>query len=191
MPKKKKEEEIIIPHNKVKFPNKNDSIGPVVQSYVDQELVKENTVNDNFLKVQFDLIEEFVTAVRSKQLQRLFKLSNTKFLELDGVKYPKQFTSASQNLILNKLDYEITQEQDTIKRLEKMIELRKKCALFFFNIPDALADKHYEEIQDVLDSCLVKLQTGLNTADLDFDKMLEVLERKQYNSILPKFENKK
>lgn len=187
----KEELDEIVPHSKVKFQNKStDGIGPVIQSYVDQEVVKQQQqqqqIDENYLKVQFDLIEEFVLAVKSKQLQKLFKISNTKFLEIDGVKYPRKFTSGTQNLILNKLDYEISQEQDPLKRMEKTIELRKKCALFFFGIPDAIADENYEKIQDVLDACLIKAQTGLNTQELDFEKMMEILEQKQYNSILSK-----
>ena len=168
-----KEDETFINHNEVKF----ESSGSTQQFPQDP---------DDLFRNQIQLMNEFVESIRAKQLEKLFKLSEQKIIEVDGEKYQrKKGLSASQWKELSMLDMQVGKEEDMGKRIDMLIQLRKKCGLYYFGIPEQVTDEHYEELEETYDSCMLRSYSGLNS-DVNINEMLEQFKKRYDNSLITK-----
>src|SRR5688572_27625548 len=111
---------------------------------------------EQFFKMQLNMIHEFVDMIRTRQMERLFSMSDTKELTLDGVTYHRKLLTASQHRRLIELDTLVSNSTDNMEHEDLAIQLRKAQGEFYFGLPPEVVDAHYEEIEDILDSCLLK-----------------------------------
>lgn len=159
----------------------------------DLTFVKPETLSseqkENLFIDQINLVNEFSDAIRAKQIERLFKLSETKTITLDKKTYHRKPLSAKQHRALVELDTLVSRESDNIKREDLLIELRKKEGLYYFNIPTVIVDKHYEELEDILDSCLLKSYTGIKGDEININEMLDTFKEKYDNSLKSRYTN--
>lgn len=143
---------------------------------------------DDFFRNQINLVNEFVESIRAKQLEKLFSLSEQKFLKIGDKTYNrKKGLSASQWKELSILDMKIGKEEDMEKRIDMLIELRKKCGLYYFGIPEEVTDEYYEELEETYDSCMLRSYSGLNS-DININEMLEQFKKRYDNSLITKFQ---
>ena len=167
---KYKEDETFISHDQLNSNKKNKQSLPI-----DPE---------EFFKQQIGLVSEFVDTIRAKQMEELFKLSQTKEVTLDKVTYKRKPLTALANRELVQLDTKVSSETDNVKRIDLLIELREKEGLYYFGIPKKVVDDHYEELEEILDSCLLKTYTGINSSKINIGEMLEHFKKRYDNSSL-------
>ena len=132
------------------------------------------------------LINEFVDTIRARQLEELFKLSETKEITLDKKTYKRKPLTAFGNKELVELDTKVSTETDNVKRIDLLIKLREKEGLHYFGIPKKVVNDHYEELEDVLDACLLKTYTGISTSKVNIAELLEHFKKRYDNSVIMK-----
>jgi hypothetical protein len=137
------------------------------------------------------MISEFADTIRTKQLERLFMLSETKEITLDGRTYRRKPLTAKQHRRLVELDNAVSTATDTINHEDLLIDLRMAEGEFYFGIPHEVVDAHYEELEDMLDACLLKTYTGIKGSEINIPELLEQFKKRYDNSlkVLSGFEN--
>lgn len=151
--------------------------------------VEEDNNNNNnispeeFFQQQLNMINEFADTIRTKQLERLFMLSETKEIMLDNKMYYKKPLTAKQHRRLIELDSAVSNATDTLKHADLLFELRKAEGEFYFGMSPEVVDAHYEEIQDMLDACLLKTYTGIKGSEINIPELLEQFKKRYDNSL--------
>lgn len=156
---------------------------------VETEEYKINTEQDpeDFFRQQITMINEFADTIRTKQLERLFMLSETKEITLDGRTYHRKPLTARQHKRLIELDNAVSISTDNIKHEEALIELRMAEGEYYFGMSPEVVDAHYEEIEDMLDACLLKTYTGIKGSEINIPELLEQFRKRYDNSSLNMF----
>lgn len=140
---------------------------------------------EEFFQQQLNMINEFADTIRTKQLERLFMLSETKEIMLDNKMYSRRLLTAKQHRRLIELDNAVSNTTDILKHADLLIELRKAEGEFYFGMPPEVVDAHYEEIQDMLDACLLKTYTGIKGSEINIPELLEQFKKRYDNSLNP------
>jgi hypothetical protein len=148
-----------------------------------------NEKDEDFFKQQITMINEFADTVRSKQLERLFMLSETKEIMLDGRMYKRKPLTAKQHRRLIELDNAVSNSTDNLQHEDLLIDLRKAEGEFYFNMPPEVVDSHYEEIEDMLDACLLKTYTGIKGSEINIPELLEQFKKRYDNSLNTMLDN--
>ena len=153
---------------------------------IEEEKPKEEILVEDpeqFFKQQLNMINEFTETIRTKQLERLFKLSETKEVELDGKKYQRRMLTSKQHRRLVELDTAVSNATDNVNHTDLLISLRMAEGEFYFSIPPEVVDTHYEELEDILDACLLKTYTGLKGSDMNITEIFEQFKNRYDNSL--------
>lgn len=143
---------------------------------------------EEFFRQQLNMINEFADTIRTKQLERLFMLSETKEITLDGITYHRKPLTAKQHRRLVELDNAVSTATDNLNHEDLLIDLRMKEGEYYFGIPPEVVDLHYEELEDMLDACLLKTYTGIKGSEIDIPELLEQFKKRydnSLNSVLP------
>jgi hypothetical protein len=149
-----------------------------------EETEQQQEVNpDEFFQQQLNMINEFADTIRTKQLERLFMLSETKEIMLDNKMYSRRLLTAKQHRRLIELDTAVSNSTDTLDHADLLIELRKAEGEFYFGMSPEVVDAHYEEIQDMLDACLLKTYTGIKGSEINIPELLEQFKKRYDNSL--------
>jgi hypothetical protein len=140
---------------------------------------------EQFFTQQLNMINEFADTIRTKQLERLFMLSETKQIELDGITYHRKLLTSKQHRRLIELDSAVSNSTDNVEHEDLLIKLRMAEGEFYFGIPPEVIDTHYEELEDMLDACLLKTYTGIKSSEINIPELLEQFKRRYDNSLNP------
>lgn len=144
---------------------------------------EEETNPEEFFQQQLNMINEFADTIRTKQLERLFMLSETKEIMLDNKMYSRRLLTAKQHRRLIELDAAVSNSTDPLQHADLLIELRKAEGEFYFGMTPEVVDNHYEEIQDMLDACLLKTYTGIKGSEINIPELLEQFKKRYDNSL--------
>jgi hypothetical protein len=142
-----------------------------------------NISPEEFFQQQLNMINEFADTIRTKQLERLFMLSETKEIMLDNKMYYRRPLTAKQHRRLIELDTAVSNSTDTLQHADLLIELRKAEGEYYFAMPPEIVDDHYEEVQDMLDACLLKTYTGIKGSEINIPELLEQFKKRYDNSL--------
>lgn len=116
---------------------------------------------------------DLFTLIQDRQVELSLKQSTVKEIKLDGAVYKRKPLSTKEWREIFKLNSEMTAiKDDELARLDKLIELREKGALYYFGIPSNIYDKYYEEISSIIEGCILRTNSGLSP-DIDFDEILQ------------------
>lgn len=149
----------------------------------EQNEAKEEQNPEEFFKDQINMISEFADTIRTKQLERLFMLSETKEITLDGKTYKRKLLTSKQHRRLIELDTAVSTSTDNLKHEDFLIDLRMAEGEFYFGIPHEVIDAHYEELEDMLDACLLKTYTGIKGSEINIPELLEQFKKRYDNSL--------
>jgi hypothetical protein len=152
---------------------------------IDKVTYEEQKDPEQYFKDQLNMMNEFADTIRTKQLERLFMLSETKEIELDGKKYQRRMLTSKQHRRLVELDNQVSTSTDNVQHMDYLIALRMAEGEFYFSIPPDVVDAHYEELEDTLDACLLKTYTGIKGSEIQIPEILEQFKKRYDNSLNP------
>lgn len=161
--------------------NNNKDVQTIANS--EQNEAKEEQNPEEFFRNQLNMINEFADTIRTKQLERLFMLSETKEITLEGRTYRRKPLTAKQHRRLIELDNAVSTATDNVKHEDLLIDLRMAEGEFYFGIPSEIVDLHYEELEDMLDACLLKTYTGIKSSEINIPELLEQFKKRYNNSL--------
>lgn len=117
---------------------------------------------------------DLFSLIQDKQVELSLRKSTQKTIKAGDTVYNRKPLSTKEwreIYVLNDTMSKIPKDEE-IKRLDTLIELRTKAAKYYFDIPEDIFDKYYEEISPIIEGCILRSNTGLSP-DIDFEEILQ------------------
>lgn len=118
---------------------------------------------------------DLFSLIQDKQVELALKESQKKEIKVDGHTYTRKPLSTKQwreIFVLNDKMSKIKKEDEDIKRIDALIELRTKGAEYYFDIPADIFDKNYEDLSPIIEGCILRSNTGLSP-EINFEEILQ------------------